>query len=104
MYRDRGAPWGPGGHIKPPPLWSLTNIKHVAANITRGAADILRGAANILRSAVNILHSAHLLAQDSFLDFFKGKNTHGVVLRLTGFEKCPRWFFNGNSAHYNIVL
>ena len=29
---------------------------------------------------------------------------HGAVLRLTGFEKCPSWFFNGNSSHYNLVL
>ena len=31
-------------------------------------------------------------------------NGHGAVLRLTGFEKCPRWFFNGNSSHFNLVL
>ena len=29
---------------------------------------------------------------------------HGAVLRLTGFGKCPRWFFNGNSSHFNLVL
>ena len=23
---------------------------------------------------------------------------HGAVLRLTGLEKCPRWFFNGISV------
>ena len=34
-----GVPWGPGVLLKPP-LWSLVNIKCVAANITRGAAVI----------------------------------------------------------------
>ena len=29
---------------------------------------------------------------------------HGAVLGVTGFEKCPSCFFNGNRAHYNLLL
>ena len=53
-YRGKGAPWGTGGHLKPP-LWSLANIKCVAANITHGANDVLHGVAVILRDIASIL-------------------------------------------------
>ena len=46
--------WGPGVHLKPP-LWSLANIKCVAADITRGVANILDGVAIILRGMARIL-------------------------------------------------
>ena len=41
------------------------------------------------------------ISETKYLSFYKSlpRVVHGAVLRLTGFEKCPRWFFNGNSAH-----
>ena len=48
MYRGRWSPLGPWGAPQAP-LWSLANIKRVAANITYGAAIILHGVAVILR-------------------------------------------------------
>ena len=70
---------GPGGHIKPP-LWSMANIKHVAADIMRGAADISCVAADILCGVAKIcLAKTHffpfLKIFLSVFDFFKGKNT-----------------------------
>ena len=82
---------GPGGHIKPP-LWSLTNIKRVAADITRVRptfcavrptfcavdrhfawwADILRGAADICLPKTHFFPFLKIFL--SVLDFFKGKN------------------------------
>ena len=49
-----GGPLDPGGLLKPP-LWSLANIKCVAAVILRGAAVILRDAAVILHGPAIIL-------------------------------------------------
>ena len=53
MCRVGGPPGALGAH-QAPPFWSLTNIKHVAADITRGAADISCGAANISCGAADI--------------------------------------------------
>ena len=57
-------------------LWSLANIKCVAANISCGVANILHGAAVILRAMASILsdvpdilHVQHKLG----FGFFKGK-------------------------------
>merc|ERR1712018_1101544 len=62
---------GPGGHIKPP-LWSLTNIKCVAADVT-----CVRPTFCAVRPTFCAVgrHFAwcgrHLLAQDSFFPFFE---------------------------------
>ena len=70
-YRGKGAPWGTGGHLKPP-LWSLANIKCVVvvADITHGVADILHGAAIILHGMASILSIVPYILHDQN-HFFK---------------------------------
>ena len=69
------------GTLKPP-LWSLANIKCVAANIMRGAdiilhgvAVILHGMTSILSNLPDILHFQHQIFAIflSVLGFSKGK-------------------------------
>merc|ERR1711980_79093 len=80
-----GVPWGPGGLLKTP-LWSLANIKCVAAIILRGAAIILRGPAIILCSMTSICSNLHdiLHFQHQFFEIF---------LSVLGFSKGKIHFF-----------
>merc|ERR1711893_335300 len=81
----RGVPWGPGGSSSPP-LWSLANIKCVAAVILCGAAVILRGPTVILCSMTSICSNLHdiLHFQHQFFEIF---------LSVLGFSKGKIHFF-----------
>ena len=46
------------GHLKPP-LWSMANIKCVAADITHGTTIFLHGMVSILSDMPDILHVQH---------------------------------------------
>ena len=87
-----GGPLGPGGLLKPP-LWSLANIKCVAAVILRGAAVILRGPAVILCSMTSICSNLHdNLHFQVFWDFQREKYTF--------FQKCSK---NGLVAKKMVI-
>ena len=71
-----GGPLGPGGAPQAP-LWSLVNIKCVAANIMCGVANILRGSAYILHGTLGIYFEQCLtfcMSNTKFLGVFKRKN------------------------------
>merc|ERR1712175_34914 len=80
-----GGPLGPGGLLKPP-LWSLANIKCVAAIILCGVAVILRGLAVILCGMTSICSNLHdiLHFQRQFFEIF---------LSVLGFSKGKIHFF-----------
>merc|ERR1712175_42365 len=80
-----GGPLGPGGVLKPP-LWSLANIKCVAAVILCGAAIILRGPTVILCGMTSICSNLHdiLHFQHQFFEIF---------LSVLGFSKGKIHFF-----------
>ena len=62
---------GPGGHIKPP-LWSLTNIKRVAADITRVRPTFCAVRPTICAVGRHFARCGrHLPGQDSFFPFFE---------------------------------
>merc|ERR1711973_196979 len=83
-----------GGGSSSPPLWSLANIKCVAAIILRGPAVILCGMTSICSNLHDILHFQHQFFEIflSVLGFSKGKYTF--------FQKCSK---NGLVAKKMVI-
>ena len=78
-----------------PSLWSLANIKCVAADIKHGVADILlHGAAIILRGMASILSNVHdiLHVQHQYFEIF---------LIVLGFPKVKIHFFSKVLRNYS---